>query len=97
MHYTGDHNNDNSIDDSDLLDMLPQELAALIMSASTETLLSTAALTTSSTLSRYYPSYADGGESCSTKSTREFSSWEVSYTPCTNAATNALVGITTPV
>jgi len=79
MHYNVDHNNDSGIDDIDLLDHLPQELAALILSASAESSSPSAAPTNSSPARRYYPSYADGGESCSTKSIREFSSWEVSY------------------
>ena len=70
MYYNAD---ENDIDDDDLLDVLPQELATLIMSASAEM----PSLSTSGR--RYYPSYADGGESCSTKSTEEIGSWETSY------------------
>ena len=70
MYYDAD---ENDIDDYDLLDVLPQELAGLIMSASAEM------PSPSTSGRRYYPSYADGGESCSTKSTEEIGSWETSY------------------
>jgi len=67
-------------DERDLLDLLPQELAAMIASASAESSSPAASTTiTSASTSRYYPTYVDGGESCSTKSSSEFNSWEVSY------------------
>ncbi|KAL3773405.1 hypothetical protein ACHAW5_008172 [Stephanodiscus triporus] len=70
MYYYGDE------DGSNLLEMLPRELAAMIESA--ESSKPSSAPTMSSSL-RYYPTYTEGGESCSAKSSTEFNSWEVSY------------------
>ena len=76
MYHCGDDNDDDA-GDFELIDQLPQELAAMIASASAQSSSPAAAPTISS--SRYYPTYTDGGESCSAKSHSEFSSWEVSY------------------
>ena len=75
MYHCGDNNED--VDDFELIDQLPQELAAMIASSSAESPSPAAAPTISS--SRYYPTYTDGGQSCSAKSSASFSSWEVSY------------------
>ena len=73
-------NYDDDVDDFELLGRLPRELAAMIASASAESSSPAAALTiASASTSRYHPTYTDGGESCSAKSSSEFNSWEVSY------------------
>ena len=78
IYHYGDDNDD--VDDFELLRQLPQELVALIASASAESSSPAAAPTIASALtSRYYPTYTDGGESCSAKSSSKFNSWEVSY------------------
>ena len=77
-HYVDD--NDDDVDDFELLDRLPRELAALIASASAGPSSPAAAPTIASvSTSRYHPTYTDGGESCSAKSSSKFNSWEVSY------------------
>ena len=79
MYHYGD-DNDDDVDNLELLDRLPRELAALIASASAESSSPAAAPTiASASTSRYHPTYTDGGESCSAKSSSEFNSWEVSY------------------
>ena len=75
MYHCGDNNED--VDDFELIDQLPRELAARIASASAESSSPAAAPTISPR--RSYPAYTDGGQSCSAKSSSSFSSWEVSY------------------
>ena len=83
VHYTHtdsgiDYNAPGDDDEFNLLDILPPELAAIIESASSfdSSLRGTTASSRPSSL--YYPTYMDG-ESCSTKSSSEFNSWETHY------------------
>ena len=79
----GDGNGDsNDVDDSDLLDALPRELAALISSAAARSHSPSSSPTLSSLSASggrgYYPSHGVH-ESCSSKPTSEFGVWEVRH------------------
>jgi len=76
MHYYDADEHD--MDEYVLLDAIPRELAALIASASVEGEMPSESPSSKSGV-RYYTSYEDGGESCSTKSIEEIGSWEMTY------------------
>ncbi|KAL3816227.1 hypothetical protein ACHAXA_002173 [Cyclostephanos tholiformis] len=73
--------NDDDVDDFRLLDMLPRELAALIVSSYTDhpSLEAAASISPSLATMGYYPTYTGGGESCSSKKSSEFNDWEDHY------------------